>query len=81
MTAVLNPPLLERVKAALHVYVARGDRINAAQAAIDACHAEQMRQMLEKVTRQLKAVEPRYSRDKAVIAEAEALLAKLDGQP
>ena len=51
-----------------------------ARAALAACHAGEMRDTLVKMTRQLKAVEPRYSRDDAVIAEAEALLARLDGE-
>ena len=46
MTAAPNRPLVERVRSALSVYVARGDRINAAQAALDACHAEEMQRQL-----------------------------------
>jgi hypothetical protein len=42
--------------------------------------ADVLGKALRKVTGQLKAVEPRYSRDAAVIAEAEALLDMLDGR-
>ena len=91
MTAAPHSPLLEKVakeiRGILKPLPYPGDVEEAAQAALDACHADEMRQVLEllvyaKEMKERSGDTPAYRAKKEEgWKRARTILAKLDGQP